>query len=157
ILMRRGRAEEVQAAWRQALADRPPEHPAWFGYAELCLFLGQEEEYRRARKALLDHFGETADHFFAERTGRSCLLLPVEGDESRKAAALIDRALAGRRPEDNWAHPYFVFAEGLAAYRRGRLERTISVLGGDPAHAMQPAGRLVLALAQHRRGQHEQA
>jgi serine/threonine-protein kinase len=157
VLMRQGRGDEVQMAWRKALADNPPEHAFWFGYAELCLFLGQEEEYRRARRALLDRFGASTDRFIAERVGRASLLLPVKGDELRKAAALLNRAAAGRRPEDSWAGPYFVFAEGLAEYRRGRLEKTTTVLGGDPAQAMQPAGRLVLAMAQHRLGQQEQA
>jgi serine/threonine-protein kinase len=157
ILMRQGRGDEVQAAWQKILVDNPPEYAAWFGYAELCLFLGQEEEYRRACKALLDRFGPTTDRFIAEQTGRTCLLLPVEGDALQKAAALIDRAVAGRRPEDNWAFAYFLFAEGLAEYRRGRLERTTAVLGGDPKLAMQPAGRLVLAMAQHRLGQQAQA
>jgi serine/threonine-protein kinase len=157
VMMRRGRGEEVQAAWRKALADNPPAHPFWFGYAELCLFLGQEKEYRRARRALLDRFGASPDRFVAERVGRACLILPAGDDELRKSAALLDRAIAGRRPEDDWATAYFVFAEGLAEYRRGRLERTAAVLGGDPGRAMQPAGRLVLAMAQHRLGQEEQA
>jgi tetratricopeptide (TPR) repeat protein len=102
VLMRRGRAEEVLADWQKALADNPPDHAFWFGYAELCLFLGHEEEYRRACKELLDRFGATPDRFIAERTGRACLLLSVEG-ELHRAAALIDRALASRRPEDGWA------------------------------------------------------
>jgi serine/threonine-protein kinase len=157
VLMRRGQGLEVQVAWQKVLAANPPEHPAWFGYAELCLFLGQEGEYRRARRALLARFGATADRFIAERTGRACLLLPTRGDELQQAATLIDRAVAGRRPEDNWAYPYFTFAEGLAAYRRGRLDQAMALLGGDPARAMQPAGRLVLAMAQYRHGDKKEA
>jgi serine/threonine-protein kinase len=157
VQIRQGRAEEVQSAWRNALANNPPDHPAWFGYAELCLFLDQEEDYRRARKALLVRFGANPDRFIAERTGRACLLFPVRDDEMQKAAALIDRAVASRRPEDGWAYPFFAFAEGLAEYRRDRLERTLAVLAGDSNRAMQPAGRLVLAMAQYRLGQSELA
>jgi serine/threonine-protein kinase len=157
ILMRQGRAEEVRISWQKVLAANPPEHPAWFGYAELCLFLGKEEEYRRACRALLDRFGESTDRFTAERTGRACLLLPAAEDELRKALVLADRAVAGRRPEDGWAYPYFLFVEGLAAYRRGHPDHAIALLGGDPARAMQPAGRLILAMAQYRQGQKEAA
>jgi serine/threonine-protein kinase len=157
VLMRRGRGEEVQVAWQKALADNPPDHPAWFGYAELCLFLGQEEEYRRACKDLLDRFGATPDRFIAERTGRACLLVPVEGDERHRAAALIDRAVAGRRPEDGWASPYFLFAHALAEYRRGQFKGAIWLLNGDADRSMQPSGRLILAMAQHRLGQKVQA
>src|SRR5262249_43192841 len=99
----------------------------------------------------------STDRFIAERTGRACLLLPVAGDELRQAGALIERALAGRRPEDNWAIPFFVFAEGLAAYRRGQFERTTTVLGGDPNRAMQPAGRPALPMPHPRLDRKEQA
>ena len=60
-LTRLGRWQEVQAAWREELDAGPPKHDAWFGYAELCLFLGDEAEYRRARSDLLAHFGSATD------------------------------------------------------------------------------------------------
>jgi tetratricopeptide (TPR) repeat protein len=55
--VRQGRGEEVRQKWKKELEADPPEHDAWFGYAELCLFLEQEEEYLRARKDLLRRFG----------------------------------------------------------------------------------------------------
>src|SRR5262249_13441173 len=94
VLMRQGRGDEVCALWQKALEANPPEHDAWFGYAELCLFLGRQEEYRRARRALLARFGASTDPLVAERTGRACLLLPASEDELWKAAALTDRAAA---------------------------------------------------------------
>jgi tetratricopeptide (TPR) repeat protein len=42
--LQRGRTEEAMAAWKKALAFDPPDHPAWYGYAELCLYLGHEDE-----------------------------------------------------------------------------------------------------------------
>ncbi len=65
-----GRLEELRAAWEQALARNPPEHNAWFGYAELCLFLNNEDAYRRNRTALLERFGKTRNAAIAERTAR---------------------------------------------------------------------------------------
>jgi serine/threonine-protein kinase len=53
-LVRRGRGEEVRREWKKALEHDPPEHDAWFGYAELSLFLGHEEEYRQARQTCFD-------------------------------------------------------------------------------------------------------
>ena len=41
------------------LAAKPPEHDDWFGYAELCLFLGDEDDYRRGRRELLEQFGDS--------------------------------------------------------------------------------------------------
>jgi tetratricopeptide (TPR) repeat protein len=55
-LLRQGQLEEARVAWRTALEGNPLDHNAWFGYAELCLFLGREVEYRRARRDLLARF-----------------------------------------------------------------------------------------------------
>ena len=48
--------------------------------------LGQEDEYRRASRALLDRFGASKEARLAERTGRACLFLPAPADELRRAA-----------------------------------------------------------------------
>ena len=49
------------AGWRRPVPSgrrrwnaSPPEYDPWDGYAQLCAFLGNEEAYRRARKALLE-------------------------------------------------------------------------------------------------------
>jgi serine/threonine-protein kinase len=157
VLLRLGRGEEVRLAWQKALEADPPDHDAWYGYAELCLFLGQEDEYRRARRAMLARFGASTHLLVAERTGRACLLLPASGDELRTAAALIDRVLASDRSRFVWAYRYFLFAKGLADYRQGRLDSAIATLEGDASKVMQPAPRLVLAMAKHRQGQKEAA
>jgi tetratricopeptide (TPR) repeat protein len=153
VLLRQGRAEAARAAWAKALESDPPEHDAWYGYAELCLFLGQEEEYRRARRTLLAKFSTTADPFIAERTGRACLLLPVAGDELRQAAALGECAAAADRAKYRGFHAYFQFVQGLAEHRQGRLDRAISLMCGDAARVLGPAPRLVLSMALHKSGQ----
>jgi serine/threonine-protein kinase len=157
VLMQLGRGEEVRLAWQKALEANPPEHDAWFGYAELCLFLGHEEEYRRACRALLDRFGATRDPFIAERTARSCLLLPPAEDDLRTAAALVDRAVAPVPPEHERGRPYFLFVQGLAEYRQGRPDKAIALMEGPASWVLQPAPRLVMAMAQHRLGRKEEA
>src|SRR5262249_52172678 len=112
ILMRLGRLNEARVAWKSALEADPIEHDAWDGYAELCLFLGDENEYRRARRDLLERFGATTNPYTAERTSRACLLIPDKGAELRQALALAQRAVA-LHEGDNWAHPYFAFVHGL--------------------------------------------
>jgi hypothetical protein len=81
-IVRRGRGEEVRRKWKQSLELDPPEHDAWFGYAELCLFLGNEAEYRHARKDLLRRFSGTGDPYVAEQTARAVLLTPPSAEES---------------------------------------------------------------------------
>jgi serine/threonine-protein kinase len=157
VLLRQGRVAEAQADWRQTLAANPPEHDAWSGYAELCLFLGQPEEYRRARRALLDRFGKATTPAVAEPVGRACLLFPGTEDEQRQAAALIDRAAAAKGSMPGWVYRYTLFAKGLAEYRRGRQGDAISLMKGEASRVMGTAPRLVLAMAQQQAGEKEQA
>jgi serine/threonine-protein kinase len=156
-LVCRGRGEEVLQAWKKVLEADPPEHNTWFGYAALCLFLGQEAEYRRARQALLRRFGDTSDPYVAERTSRAVLLAPAPEDQLRAAVALAERAVAAKATTDQWIYPYFLFAQGLAEYRQGHLDSAISLMRGDAATVMGPAPRLVMAMAQYRSGRREEA
>ena len=157
VLMRQGRGPELLASWRKALDANPPEYNAWFGYAELCLFLGQQEEYGRARRALLDRFGATTDPSNAERTSRSCLLFSPSEDELRQGAALADRALAARGSTPEWIYPYFLFAKGLAEYRQGRVASASSLMEGKASRVMGASPRLILAMAQYDQGQKNEA
>jgi serine/threonine-protein kinase len=154
--MRLGRLNEARVAWKSALEADPLEHDAWYGYAELCLFLGEEDEYRRARRALLERFGVATNPYIAERTGRACLLRPATGDELRQAVALAERAIA-RNSGEQFAHPYFVFVRGLAEYRQGRLDRAISAMQGDASTVLGPSPKLVLAMALHQKGRADEA
>ena len=117
----------------------PPEHDLWDGYAELSLFLGYEDEYRRVRRQLLDRFAESTDPQIAERTGRACLLLPASDDELRKAVNLIDLALAADKSKYGWAQPYFMFAKGLAEYRQGRMQSSLAIMEGTDPEPLKPA------------------
>jgi serine/threonine-protein kinase len=157
VLMRQGRGQEARLRWRKALDGNLPEYEAWSGYAELCLFLGQEEEYGRACQALLDRFGATTVATIAEQIGRVCLLLPGTGGRRQTGAGLIDRALATKRSTPAWIYRYFLFAKGLAEYREGRASSAISLMDGEASRVLGPAPRLLLAMAQHDQGQTEQA
>src|SRR5262249_33384138 len=156
-LVRKGRGEELRQQWKKELEADPPGHDAWFGYAELCLFLGHEEEYRQARKDLLRRFGATSDPYVAERTARTILLLPAAEDEMQGAVALAERAVAAKATTPQWIYPYFLFAQGLAEYRQGHFDSTIAIMRADAGTVMGPSPRLVIAMAQFRKGQEEEA
>src|SRR5205814_235858 len=156
-LVSRGRGEEVRREWKKALEANPPDHDAWFGYAELCLFLGDEAEYRRARQDLLRRFGASSDPGVAERTSRAVLLLPAAEDELQVAAALAERAVAAKATMPQWIYPYFLFAQGLAEYRQGRFDSAIAIMSAEAGTVMGPAPRLVVAMAEYRNGQKEAA
>jgi eukaryotic-like serine/threonine-protein kinase len=102
----RGGLEEARVAWEDLVSGDPANHDAWYGYAELCLYLGNQEAYELARERLLKRFGETANHWItAERTSQACLLLPASGDELRRAAELADRAVAAAAESRDAGNP----------------------------------------------------
>jgi len=144
--------ETARAIWRRRLDDDPPGHEAWHGYAELCLYLGNEAEYRRARLDLLARFGDTTDPLVAERTARACLLRPLTGEELERVAALAARAGGGPGPKLPWAQ----LVESLLAYHQGRHSAASATLDGD-VRILGPAPRLVAAMALHGAERHGDA
>jgi serine/threonine-protein kinase len=158
-LIRLGRLADARAAWAKALEVGPREYDTWSGYAELCLFLGKEDEFRLARSQQLARFRDTTDPFVAERVGRACLLLPASEDELRQAAELAERAATAADPKYDWARPYFHFAKGLADYRRGRFDDAIAVMSNEAknTHYIGPSARFVMAMALHCKGNTDEA
>ena len=138
------RLEEARAAWEKLLEPDPPDHDSWYGYAELCLFLGREDDYRRVRRALLKRFGATTNPFArSESPGRVCSCPErttncVRPWPSPSAPSPNERVTSGRRP-------YFEFVHGLAEYRRGQFDRAIATMQGEASGVLGPAPRLVLA------------
>jgi tetratricopeptide (TPR) repeat protein len=152
-------AEEVRKLWRISLEAGKQRHEAWDGYAELSLFLKNEDEYRWARRELLYRFGGTTDPHIAERTGRACLFLLGTDEELRQASLLIDRALAADRSKLAFplAPSFFRFAQGLLLYRQGRFDESSAIMKGDAASILGPAPGLVLAMDQFKLGQKDEA
>ena len=158
VLLRQGRREEARAAWRQFIDRHAKVHADWHGYAELCLFLGDVAEYERGCRELLTRFETSTDPHIYERIGRTCLLLPESPQQRERAAALIDRAMASEKSQQAaWATPYFLFAKGLAEYRRNNVGNSITILEGKASKVLGPAPRIVLAMARYRRGDREEA
>jgi serine/threonine-protein kinase len=157
VLFRQGHVAEVLSDWKQALEGRRPSYDEWFGYAELCLFQGDQAEYRRARRDLLAQFGATANPDIAERTARAAMLLPPSQDELDKAVALSERAVAVGRRGHEFNFPYYRFALGLARYRQGRFDDAVSIMTGDAAKSLGACPLLVLAMAHKQMGRGDEA
>ena len=157
ILVRLGRGRRRGSPGGAALEADPPEHDAWYGYAEFCLFLGQEDEYRRARQDVLASSARRTDPHVAERH-RPGLPAPARGGGRAAPGRWPSPAGRGRRPSKyQGLYPRFLFARGLAEYRQGRLDRAIASMRGDAARMPGPAPRLVLAMALHRSGRSAEA
>jgi serine/threonine-protein kinase len=160
LLVRHGRAEQALLEWKETLTAHPADYEYREGYAELCLFLGREDEYRCARQSLLAALGSTDNPIMAGQAARTCLLLPADGDELRQAVALAARAGAAARDERQRYLPivhHLLFAEAVAEHRQGRFDRAITLLQGEASRVAGPAPRLVLAQALHRAGRATEA
>ena len=125
--------------------------------AEYWLYRGRRDEYLASCRRLTEHFGSTSDARVAERVGRACLLSPAPEDVLAKATTLIDRAQADQEKHPSWLGAYFLVAKGLAEYRHGRPAGATAIMDGPASSTLQPAPRLVSAMARHRLGREEEA
>jgi len=153
LLASKGQFEEAWSSWAKVLEANPRDHGAWYGYAELCLFVGREDEYRRTRRIMLKQFGESTEPQIAERTGRACLLLPPTPDELRQSVALVDCVLK-KEWENLPVFSHFLFLRGLAEYRQGKFDAAVKTMRGRASAAnLGSAPRLVEAMALNKLGQ----
>ncbi len=143
--------------WKKALELNPRQHDSWFGYAELCLFLEHDDEYRHARQDLIRRFGDTSDPSVAEKTSRALLLMPPSAEELRTATRLAEIAVAAKPTTKEWIYPYYLFVKGLAEYRQGHFESAIAIMDSDAAKVMGPCPRFVKAMATYRLGHEQEA
>ena len=157
-LIKEGRFAQACTAWQLSiLQSKTQSFDVWTGYPELCLYVGHEDAYQKARTEMLQRFAKTTDPITAEETARACLLMPATEDEVNQAVALIDMALASKTIKDNTAHHYFMFAKGLAEYRLGHWDKAINIMNGEGGQALKPCPSLILAMAQQQKGEADQA
>jgi tetratricopeptide (TPR) repeat protein/tRNA A-37 threonylcarbamoyl transferase component Bud32 len=158
VMLQLGLGEEARTEWANALAARPTEHDEWYGYAELCLYLGHQAEYERTCHELLGRFESGADPRLCEKLGRACLIGIVGPEDRKRAAALIERALGAQLPAwEAWLRPYFQLAQGLARYRAGDFTGTIDAIQGEALRVHGPLPHLVVSMAQARTGHRDLA
>jgi serine/threonine-protein kinase len=153
VVLQLGLGEAACVEWENALKARPPTHDAWYGYAELCLYLGHQDKYERACHDLLGQFESSDDPRVCEQVGRACLLGIVGQEDMVRAAALVERAVRAdplRSPA--WAHPYFLIAQGLARYRLDDFDGAVRAVHGEALRAHGPLPHLVVAMAHRRAG-----
>lgn len=155
-LVEQRRLQEARLRWQLDLEANPPEPDAWNGYAELCLFLGYEDDFRRARRALLVKFGPHLEATINERIGRTSLLMPIDKDMLAGAVSLVNRATANR-PAVEWTRPFYAYTEGLAAYRQKHFEEAITLIRKEASEVYGPAPGLIVAMSLKKSGRQEEA
>jgi serine/threonine-protein kinase len=155
VMVQLGLGEAARADWERALEAHPS---LWQGYAELCIYLNDQDAYERECHRLLDYFGSDADPRNWEHVGRACLLGVIPPADAERAAALIERAVQAELPTgQSWERPYFLVAQGLARYRRDDFDGAVSAIGPDSQAVLGPLPHLVLAMAHQRAGRRSEA
>jgi serine/threonine-protein kinase len=147
-LLKMGDFSDACDVWKRVL-DRREEHD---GFAELCALAGKEDYFDQESQYLLSTLTDCSSASDREHVGRACLLVPASATIIRNAALVIDRAVAAETPQKTWARPYYLFAQGLAAYRQGDDARAVSIETGEARNALGPAPMLVAAMAEFDRG-----
>jgi serine/threonine protein kinase/WD40 repeat protein len=153
--------------WDQALAeigkaaelDRA-NHWYVFQAAALQLRAGDLASYRRTCREMLERFGDTDQPEVADRTAKTCLLVPDAVADPDRVLQMADRAVTGtenRGPNYRW----FIFCKALAEYRAGRHARAVEWLGRFAPNPDLGNGDAtafaVLAMAQHQSAHPERA
>jgi serine/threonine protein kinase len=101
----------------------PDNHRNYYMLAPVLIELGNLAEYQRVSQAMLFQFGETTNTVWAERTARTCLLVPWTND-LRHVSRLAEIANQNAAPGDPDL-AYFQFVKALAEYRLGHAATAV--------------------------------
>jgi serine/threonine protein kinase/tetratricopeptide (TPR) repeat protein len=123
---RRGRWQTAAADFRRALELDPGEPWIWYRSAAVRLRLADRDGYRRHCAELLRRFGHTADPVVAERVAKLCVLVPGAVPDLSRPRALAGQAVAST--EHLELRPWFLLADGMAAYRTGHWAEALDRL-----------------------------
>lgn len=133
----------------------------------LLIQSGRLADYTNHCKAMLDELEKTTNPAIAERTSKSCLLLPsgVEGGDLARAAKLAARAVDLSQPGNRMHWRYMT--RGLAEYRTGHFKDALNTepksrealkSDGDPnGNCCQADTWFITAMAHEKLHQHKTA
>ena len=97
----------------QVLCELQPEdHWHWYYRGCLLAYLGDVEAYRANCRAMLDKYGDTQQDFIADRTAKTCLLIPGAGGDVGQLNKMMD--LAVEHPTNRNFLPWFRMGKGFA-------------------------------------------
>jgi len=170
-LIRLGRLKEAEYAYleleqssQEAIKRDPSDHLNWYHDAPLRLRRSDLEGYRRVCREMVARFSHTDDPMIAERTAKTCLLVPDAVGDLGPVLELADRAVTGT--EQNPCYFWFLLARGMADYRAGHFVNAIDWLnkalsvnreGRYPSRSLAATAHLFLAMAHHRLGRVHEA
>ena len=116
-LARAGRLKEASQGFAKAIQLAPDDHWAWYYQGCLLAYQQDVEGYRKHCKAMSDRFLNSESLGIADRTAKTCLLLP-EGGDAKQLLAAADRALA-KAEAGRGLKSWVSLLKALALYRNG--------------------------------------
>jgi tetratricopeptide (TPR) repeat protein len=159
----RGEILARQAKWSEALADfsrlvtlTPDDADGWHSAGAILARTGTFDQYHEFCRQMLARFSQTADPVIAERTAKTCLLLPLPQPDLDAACRLADRAIALGKNHEHFR--YFQLAQALADYR-SREFQAAATTAEDAVRGLAHEGncfvpaRFVQAMAYHQLGE----
>jgi serine/threonine protein kinase/Tfp pilus assembly protein PilF len=152
-----GRFDEADDDLAKAIALDPTDHWAWYHRGTLLAYLGKSEAHHELSRAMVERFKKTPDASIAERTAKTCLMLPGSVDDPALMLKLMDQAVASGGQYLAW----FQMGKGIAEYRAGHYRAADEVLA--TAKKTFPTGHaavtclLFRAMALHKLGNSAEA
>ncbi len=151
----RGRWPEAAGAMKRIVELAPADAWTLFIAAPLLLEGGYVAEYRKVCRDMMTRFSRTGEDTLADRTAKTCLLLPDAVEDAAPVWQLAERAtVIGAKSQ---YYPWFQFTRGLADYRAKQYSSCLAVLKSIPQDGKEPsreaAVHLVTAMAHHRLSQ----
>ncbi|MGC3958497.1 MAG: tetratricopeptide repeat protein [Verrucomicrobiota bacterium] len=158
VLAQRGLWREAAGDAWVALRARPGDHEAYHTLAPVLVGQNDVAGYQELCQRIVAQFRTTAEIEVADRMAKDCLILPLPKFDLTP----IDRwaSLAVAEGKRNAALPFFRVCKAMAEYRQGRFASAVdwaerALESSFPYVVVE--GNAVLAMAQHRLGQHEAA
>ena len=155
---RRGKWAQAAADTATAIELLPGDYTLHYTRAAELVANGDFQTYRQCCTRIAALFGDTRDPYIADRSAKTCMILPSSGVDLPTICAWADMALNGKSK-----HPYFKVCKALADYRSGNFdsaaERVQEILGPKAfAFAFQVAqAYVILALSDSRLGKLDEA
>jgi tetratricopeptide (TPR) repeat protein len=152
-----GRWREAAEAAALAVKLRPNQR-LYHTLAPLLVAQGNIEAYRKLCPEMVAHYAGTTNASTADVIAKDCLILPSSGANLNSVAALAETAVTIGKGEIPYT--FYLCTKALADYRQGKYQEAVagtSVILKDPFPYTQAEGSAVLAMAQFRLGQTNEA
>ncbi len=127
VMARTGRYQEAAADLAPVIEAAPDNNGLWFLLMPLLVKSGKIADYQTRCLAMLDRFGKTTDPAIAERTAKSCLLLPsAVGPEELNAVDDLAETAVTLGEGGRWWH-WCLMTRGWAEYREGHFASALEM------------------------------